>query len=101
MQVVSLLSNTALSAILGLVQSSCAAAGTSHHAEDTAMDGESPAQNAQLCKLVLRTLATLMTSHGMAKQPDKLLPLMDTLGEAARSSSAAGALSGSVLAHKM
>ena len=98
---VSLLSNTALSAILGLVQSSCAAAGTSHHAEDTAMDGESPAQTAQLCELVLRNLATLLTSHGMAKQPDMLLPLMDTLGEAARSSCAAGALSGSVLAHKM
>lgn len=65
------------------------------------MDGESPAQTAQLCELVLRNLATLLTSHGMAKQPDMLLPLMDTLGEAARSSCAAGALSGSVLAHKM
>ena len=97
---VSLLSNTALSAILGLVRSSCAAAGIPQHADDTAMDEESPAQDARLCGLVLSKLATLLASHGMGKQPDMLLPLMDTLGEAARSSCATGALTRPALADK-
>ena len=41
---------------------------------------------------MLRKLAVLLSSHGLAKQPDMLLPLMDTLGEAARSSCATGVL---------
>ena len=64
------------------------------------MDEENPAQDARLCELVLRNVATLLASHGMAKQPDMLLPLMDTLGEAARSSCATGALLGRPPAHK-
>ena len=57
------------------------------------MDEDSLAQDAHLCELVLRKLATLLASRGMAKQPDMLLPLMDTLGEAARSSCVTGASS--------
>ena len=64
------------------------------------MDEESPAQDARPCGLVLRNLAMLLASHGMAKQPDMLLPLMDALGEAARSSRATGALPGPAPAHK-
>ena len=41
---------------------------------------------------MLGKLAVLLASHGLAKQPDMLLPLMDTLGEAARSSCATGVL---------
>ena len=63
------------------------------------MGEDSPTQHADLCAFVLRNLATLLASHGMAKQPDMLLPLMDTLGEAARSSCATGALSGPAPAH--
>lgn len=90
MQVASLLSSAALSAILELVQKCCAAARTSKHGEEDAQDQPVSQQDAQQCAFVLRKLAVLLSSHGLAKQPDMLLPLMDTLGEAARSSCATG-----------
>ena len=90
LQVASLLSSAALSAVLGLVQKCCAAARSSKNTEEDAPGQEASGQNALQCTFVLRKLAVLLSSHGLAKQPDMLLPLMDTLGEAARSSCATG-----------
>ena len=87
---VSLLNNTALGAILGLMQKCCAAAKSSKHADEATTDEGGSARDAQQCAFVLRKLIALLASHGMAKQPDMLLPLMDTLAEAARSSCATG-----------
>ena len=92
LQVASLLSCASLSSVLGLVQKCCAAARSSNNTEEDAHDLEASGQDAQQCAFVLRKLAVLLSSHGLAKQPDMLLPLMDTLGEAARSSCATGVL---------
>ena len=92
MQAASLLSSAALSAVLELVQKCCAAARTSKHGEDDARNQQASEQDAQQCAFVLRKLAVLLSSHGLAKQPEMLLPLIDTLGGAARSSCATGAM---------
>ena len=89
-QVASLLSSAALSTVLGLVQKCCAAARSSKGADEDLLSQEASGRAAQQCATVLRKLAALLSSHGLAKQPDMLLPLMDTLGEAARSSCATG-----------
>ncbi len=90
LQVASLLSSAALSGVLGLFQKCCAAARSSKNTEEDAQGQEASGQDAQQCAFVLRKLAVLLSSHGLAKQPDMLLPIMDTLGEAARSSCATG-----------
>ena len=91
MQVASLLSSAALGAIVGLVQKCCAAARSSKNTDEDVQGQEASEQDAQQCAFVLRKLALLLSFHGLGKQPDMLLPLMDTLGEAARSSCATGA----------
>lgn len=93
----SLLSSAALSAVLGLVQKCCAAARSSKDVDESAAAHESSEQHAQQCAFVLKKLAVLLSTHGLAKQPDMLLPLMDTLGEAARSSCATGARTTSLM----